>query len=421
MPRPLTALSVNNAKPDPKRRVEITDGVTPGLRLVVQPSGSKSWAFRYEVAGRPTKVTFGPASGPGALSLAEAREQAGQARRGLNAGADPAAERKAVKVAAIARVEAEAPNDLVEDVVEQFIEKYAKVETRESSWRETKRILDREVVPLWKGRRLSSLDDRDVLGLLDIIVDRGSPIMANRVFAAVRKMCGWAVKRRIVDANPCDRVEPPSSEKSRDRVLKDDELARVLHAADELGWPFGVMFKMLALTAARRDEVAEMRWGEVDLDKALWTIPRERVKTDSAHEVPLSAPVLSLLRAAPNSPKADQKAARAKDFVFTTNDRTSISGFSRAKARLDVIVAADGAPLTPWRTHDLRRTAATGMARLGVALPTTEKVLNHTSGTFGGIVGVYQRHGYENEKRDALDRWAGYVVDLAPILAPTTV
>lgn len=419
MPRPLTALAVNNAKPDPTRRVEITDGATPGLRLVIQSSGSKSWAFRYEVAGRPTKVTFGPASGPGALSLAEAREQAGQARRGLNAGADPAAERKAVKAAAVARVEAEAPHDLVEDVVEQFIEKYAKVETRESSWRETKRILDREVGGVWKGRRLSSLDDRDVMALLDGVVDRGSPIMANRVFAALRKMCGWAVKRRIIPANPCDRVDPPSPEKTRDRVLKNEELARVLRASDGLGWPFGTLFKVLALTAQRRDEVADMRWSEVDFDAKLWTIPRERVKNDSAHEVPLSAAVLALLRSTETCPAPGDKAT---GFVFTTNGRTPVSGFGKAKLRLDAMIAAESGPLaSPWRIHDLRRTAATGMARLGVALPTTEKVLNHVSGTHGGIVGVYQRHGYEDEKRDALVRWAACVVGLVPALAPPAV
>ena len=136
----------------------------------------------------------------------------------------------------------------------------------------------------------------------------------------------------------------------------------------------------------------------MDLDTATWTLPKERAKNGQAHVVPLSAPAVAILRALPRIDRSD--------LVFTSNGRTAVSGFSKAKDRID---AALGEGVPAWVLHDLRRTAATGMARLGVALPTIEKVLNHTSGSFGGIVGVYQRHGFDAEKRHALAAWGSFV------------
>ena len=146
-----------------------------------------------------------------------------------------------------------------------------------------------------------------------------------------------------------------------------------------------------------------MRWSEIDFDARLWTIPKERVKNGVAHAVPLSAAALAVLAALPRI--GDGTA----DLVFTTNGRTPVQGFGKAKNRLDLATSADGGPLAPWRLHDLRRTAATGMARLGVMLPVVERVLNHTSGTFGGVAGVYQRHDFAAEKREGLDRWGQHI------------
>jgi integrase len=155
----------------------------------------------------------------------------------------------------------------------------------------------------------------------------------------------------------------------------------------------------LALTGQRRDEVARMRWTEVDLDKRLWTLPRERTKADRPHEVPLSNGALDILQAVPR--------VTGSPFVLTTNNGASpVSGFSKAKRRLDALLPAD---MPPWRLHDLRRTAASGMARLGVNLPVIEKVLNHASGSFAGIVGVYQRHSFADEKRAALEAWGRHI------------
>jgi integrase len=189
-------------------------------------------------------------------------------------------------------------------------------------------------------------------------------------------------------------------------VLTDDELRTIWHACDKIGWPFGPMVKLLMLTAQRRDEVAEMRWSEIDIDAKTWTLARERVKNDQAHVVPLSDAAIEVLGSLP-------RVKGKGDFVFTTTGDSPIAGFSRAKDRLDDAVSETlPSALERWTFHDLRRTAATGMARLGIDLPVIERVLNHISGSFGGIVGVYQRHNFADKQRGALQAWGRFVDNL---------
>ncbi len=381
----------------PGARREVPDGLLRGLYLVIQPSGARSWAVRYRnAAGTPRKHTLGTYP---AIDLRSARELAQHALIEVAKGSDPAADRKS------ARTGAKVPSDrdIVEKVADQFIERYAKANTK--SWAETKRILDREVVAHWRGRHLAAIGRADVHDLLDGVVDRGSPVMANRVLAALRKMCSWSVDRGIIAASPCDKIKAPTAERSRDRVLSDDELRGLWAATDAIGWPFGALVKILLLTGQRRDEVGKMRWSEIDLDGKLWILPKERSKNAQAHAVPLSGPVLAILAGLPRI-----ASAKGQDYVFTVTGKTAVSGFSGAKERIDALLAAShGEPVPAWVLHDLRRTAATGMARLGTALPVVERVLNHVSGSFGGIVGVYQKHGFADEKRHALTTWAAFV------------
>lgn len=196
-------------------------------------------------------------------------------------------------------------------------------------------------------------------------------------------------------------MRAPTAEKSRDRVLSDDELRAILQACDRLNEPFGALIKLLALTAQRRDEVGQMTWREVDLDSRVWTIPKERAKNGIAHDVPLSDSAVKVLAGV-------RRIAGSRGLVFTTTGETPVSGFSKIKKRLDA--AVPDAP--PWVLHDLRRTAASGMARLGINLSVVEKVLNHISGSFGGVTGIYQRHKFANEKRVALEMWAAHVQTL---------
>jgi integrase len=456
MAKALTPVSIKNAKPGRARR-EIPDGGCKGLYLVIQPGGAKSWAFRYRFAGQPKKLTIGPVYlGNGKddepdhaeidqpNTLAGARELAVAAARQVAKGTDPA--RQKFRDKAEARQAAEnallLDRDTVEAVARLFIEKHARAHTKERSWIQAARYIGLkpdpedesklirtesggEILSRWGSRTVHEITRRDVHELLDAIVARGAPIMANRVLAHIRKLFNWAVSRDIIPVSPCAGVSPPSAETSRDRTLTDAELRLVWLGANAIGRPFGPLVQALILTLQRRDEVAGMRRKE--LRERSWIIPKERTKNGIEHDVPLSAAASELLAGVPTIGKAG--------LVFTVTGDTAISGFSRAKERLDAEISKiqrseaaqrggnpdDFEPLPNWTLHDLRRTGASGMARLGIQLPVIEKILNHTSGSFRGVVGVYQRHSYSDEKRSALTTWANFVQSVVSDKQPSNV
>ncbi len=413
MAKALTELSLKNLKPGPTRREE-PDGKVPGLYYVIQPSGSTSWALRFRHLGKPCKLTIGG----GAIPLPAARDLAREALVKIARGENPAAEKIETKRAA--RADARRESDLVEKVVETFIERVVEKKYRDSSAREEKRILNREISPRWKGRALGEIGRADVHDLLDAIVDRDAPILANRTLATFKRLCNWAVERGIIKASPCDGLKPPAAEQSRDRVLTDAEVGAFWQACDAIGWPFGPLAKTLLLTAQRRDEVGAMAWAEVDLPGKKWTIPKERAKNGVAHEVPLSDAAVAILKALPridDGKKPDQETKakiKQSDLVFTTTGKTPVSGFSKAKEQIDAAMVEilkaeagdDFKEPARWTFHDLRRTAASGMAGLGIAPHVVEAVLNHKSGTIKGVAAVYNRYSYADEKKAALDAWA---------------
>ena len=397
MAKALTIRALENARPGKARR-EIPDGHMPGLYFIVQPSGAKSWAARYRFGGKPRKLTLGAFP---ALKLSDARAAAGAALRAVAEGRDPAEEKVEAK-----RRAKEAPaehSDSVPAVIELFIARHVRPNNRSAD--ETERMLRKEVAKPWERKSLHQITRRDVVELMDQIVDRGSPYTANWVFGLVRKLANWAIERGIIEASPVAGLKPPAVETSRDRVLSDDELRLFWQATGAAGYPFGPLFRLLLLTGQRRDEVAAMTWSEIDLDGATWSIPKERSKNGRAHDVPLPGAAVEILKGLPRV--AD------RDLVFSTTGRTPVSGYSRAKERLDATMEKLAEEEIPeWRLHDLRRTVASGMARLGINLPVIEKVLNHVSGSFRGIVGVYQRHSFADEKRAALEAWSRFVVGL---------
>jgi integrase len=290
-------------------------------------------------------------------------------------------------------------NDHVDKVVATFINLYARPNTRD--WKESARLL-KQFADAWKGRSLPEIGKADIHLVLDKIVARGAPVAANRAFAQLRKMCRWAVSRGIIERSPCDGVDPPSVEKSRDRVLDMNELRLVWRAADNLGFPFGPIVKLLALTGQRRSEVGGMEWREGDLEKSLWTIPAQRSKNKRQHALPLSPQAIEIIERLPKF--------SGSRFVFSPGE-TAPSGFSRAKTRLEGFIAKlnGGGAIPPWILHDIRRSVASGLAALGINLPVIERCLNHVSGSFAGIVGVYQKHNFSDEMRVAMERWGRHV------------
>jgi integrase len=229
------------------------------------------------------------------------------------------------------------------------------------------------------------------------MVVSGAPGRANHALAAIKKLMNWAVDRGMIEINMIAGVKPPTKIIPRERILSDPEISRFMEAAQVEGYPFGTICLILLLTAQRRGEVTGMKWSEMDFEHLVWVIPGTRAKNGMLHEVPLSTPVVEILRALPRF--------EGSDYVFTTTGTTVVSGLGNAKYRLEKAVGS-----FDWWVHDLRRTAASGMARLGVAPHVVEKVLNHKSGLISGVAAVYNRYGYQSEKRQALEAWANWVM-----------
>jgi len=376
----LSTLKIEKAPPPSSGRSELWDSQTRGLGIRITPSGTKTWVMMYRLDGKQRRLTLGRYPD---LSLADARAEAAKHLTTIAKGTDPV---ELLEIQKRGRIEKR--SNRLDHVSEEFIARYAKPKNR--SWKETQRILNREVIPHWGKRLVADITRRDVITLIDDIFDR-APFMANRTLSAIRRFFNWCVERDMLALNPAAGIKPPAVEKSRDRVLSDEEVKVFWTACDALGWPFGPAFKLMLVTGQRRYEVAGMRWDDLDTESALWTLSRVQTKSDRLHEVPLSSLALEIIESLP----------RTGEYVFTTNGKTHISGFSKAKRKFD-----EASKLTDWRLHDLRRTVASGMARIGVAPHVIEKVLNHGGGQISGVAAIYNRHGYANEKSGALDAWS---------------
>jgi integrase len=380
--RALTAAAVSRLKPPKIGQVDHFDKGFPGLALRISYGGAKTWVYFYRLHGRQCRLTLG--TWP-AMELGGARAAWQAARTIVGKGENPARQRPAAA-------------DSFEAVADEWLKRD---QAHNRSHDEVRRVIDRDVKPAWRGRQISTIGRRDVLELIDAIADRGAITLARRTHAHLHRLFRWSVGRGILEVNPMTDLPKPGAAVKRDRTLADPELALVWRAAVDTEWPFGPAIRLLILTAARRTEIGSLRWSEIAGD----TIRLEgtRTKSGEPHSIPLAPQVVALIDGLPR--------VAGSDFVFTTTGRTAVSGWSKAKELLDKAVTDlnRGRPLPAWRAHDLRRTAATGLQRLGVSLQVIEAILGHVSGTRAGIVGVYQRHHFDDEKRAALEAWARHL------------
>jgi integrase len=319
--------------------------------------------------------------------LAEARDAWREARQEVAKGRDPA------------RKDGKAATDF-RGVFEEWL---LRDQGENRSKALVARKLEKDVLPFWQHRPISDIGRRDALDVIDRIADRGAVITARRVHAHLHRLFKWAVGRGIIDFNPLASVPKPGSETKRDRVLSDEELVAVWKAADEIGHPYGSIIKLLILTGCRREEIGQLKWSEIDGDKIV--LGGQRTKNGEAHIIPLSAPACAIIEDLPR--------IAGCEFVITHNGVKPVAAWGRAKALIDAI-----ANIAPWVVHDLRRTTATGLQKLGTPLQVTEAVLGHTGGSRAGVVGIYQRHDYANEKRTALEVWGAHVMALVEGRAP---
>jgi integrase len=390
MSRMLTARYVATVAPKGTRQ-EIADAGCLGLYLIVQPTGSKSWAARYRRPdGKSAKLTIGSVAD---YSLAAARAAAADARDRVDQGADPAARRQ-VSVATT--------GDSVGAHAAQFLAKHVAVHNRKSTERGCEYTFGNIVLPAWRGRAVQDIRRHDVIELVERTVTERGPFAARKLTRTLSKFFGWLMTRDVIAASPCAAVSAilPPQPKSRERTLSDAELAALLKAAatDD---PADRAIWILALTGCRRDEVGGMCWSEWDSVTRTWTIPGERTKNHRAHTVPLPTQAWEIINARPRI--ADS------DFVFTSSGERPINGWHKTKRRLS---AKAGLVEESWRIHDLRRSTAAALQRLKVRTEVIERILNHRSGTFRGVVGTYQTDPLELEVQAALQRWADQIEEL---------
>lgn len=361
-----------------------------GFALRVFPSGEKSWVFIYTFQGRKRRMTLGKYP---TMTLKKAKSEHRKALEMLqNDKKDPAFEKQKEKAEA-------RDSSSVEGLIEEYLEKHAKPNKR--SWEEDQRMLYKDIRPTWGKRKAKDITRRDVIQILDKIKERGSPIIANRTLACVRRMFNFAIKRALLDASPCIMIEAPAKENRRDRYLSTEEIKIFWYGLDNapMSEAIKLALKFLLVTAQRKTEVISAEWSEIDFTTNVWTIPATKAKNGFAHRVPLSKLALEVL--------AEVKKINADSRWLFTSERTNvpIRGQSVDHALRRSLHVFSG--IKSFCVHDCRRTAATHMAGLRISGETLSRILNHAKK--GVTEQHYIKHGYDDEKRHALDAWGCHI------------
>lgn len=401
MPRvSMTDRFLATVKPTPGARTDYFDSVTTGMALRVGERGHKGWSFHFTSPrdGRRARVALGTYP---ALSLAMARGRALEARGYVDEGKDPrdvfAAETSGAMTVA--------------DLIESYLEKHVRPNLRSAPAIE--RRIEKNVIPLIGAVRVADIHKRDINRVLDPILARGSRIMAARAFEDIRAVFRWAMARGDIDHNPMGGMKHPGTSKPRERTLEDDEIRVLWNGLPETlarSKSCQRIIKLCLVTAQRVGEVAGMRIDEIDLKARAWNLPGARTKNGKSHRVPLSDLALAIIKEA----MADANKGRKKSspFVFPCGDDGALSPLAVGRTIYRAQEATKERPLgrfglKHWTAHDLRRTALTNFAKLGIAPVVAGAVANHLSVTKGTVtLSVYTQYSYDREKREALDQWA---------------
>ena len=393
----LTDAKVRSLKAKTKR-YEVWETGRSGFGLRVSPSANKSWFYFYRFEGKNRRMTLGVYP---EMTVEKAHSAHAKAREQLIKGIDPN------ELLIQSNIEHRGP-PTVSQLVNEYIEKWAK--PRKRTWEEDARMLSKDVIPQFGKRKAKDIKRRDIVLLMDGIVERGSPITANRTLRVIKKMFSFAVKRGVLDASPCMEIDPPAKENQRERVLTEEEIKMFWFGLDKakMSDATKLVLRLLLITAQRKGEVSQAEWSEIDLRNMWWTIPKERSKNERIHRVPLSPMALDIFR------QAKVRLGDSK-WVFPSSKGQPITprSISRAIRNNSEKKSSDNHKHTPpygdffridhFVPHDLRRTATSMMTGSGVDELHVSKVLNHT------ISGVTSRHynhyTYDKEKQQALETW----------------
>lgn len=381
----------------PADKVEIVywSNDLPGFGLRIRAGGAKAWLVMYRTkTGEQRKATLGD---PASVPFQVARKRAAELIASAKTGGDPHGEARRAR------------NEIkTGDLVERYLARQ-KPRMRPRSYEELRRHLETHARPL-HGGAAARLTQRAIAEMLQRLAEQ-KPITANRVRASLSAMFTWAMRSGLVSSNPIVATFKPAEERTRERVLSDDELRLIWGAAGD--GDHGCIVRLLMLTGARREEVAGMRWSEIipnDDGTAVWTLPSERSKNNLPHMLTLPAMVIAQLPAL-----RQKRDGQPRDLLFGEADNP-YSGWSRSKERLDRRIAKlnGGEPIAPWVLHDLRRTFVSRLNDRGIAEPhIIEALVNHQGGIGrAGIAGVYNRAAYRTQKAAALARWADHIAGL---------
>jgi integrase len=380
----LTDSKVKSLRPKQSRYIVWEEGGT-GLGVRVSPADRKSFIYMYRFEGKPRMMTLGPYP---KLKLVSARLKVAQAKERLSKEIDPGQELLDAKESARGA-------HSIKALIDEYIEKWAK--PRKRSWKEDERILRKDVQPIWGRKKAETIKRRDIVLLLDEIVDRGAPIQANRTLAVIRKMFNFALSRGILEQSPCVQIPAPSKENQRDRVLSDEEIRTIWLSLEDAGMVQGIqlVLKLQLITGQRKGEIVGAEWNDINLKQGWWTIPKEKAKNNLPHRVPLSPLALKIL-------KETKALSKDSSFLFPspTKENAHITEPAIDRAIRNNRELFDIDHFVP---HDLRRTVASQITAMGIPRLTVSKILNHVE---SGVTAVYDRHSYDKEKQKALDKWS---------------
>ncbi|HVI15041.1 MAG TPA: tyrosine-type recombinase/integrase [Pseudolabrys sp.] len=366
------------------------DDDVPGFGLRLRESGARNFVFQYKLGERHRRMNLGAVS---AVTLGEARKTAATLYHRVKLGEEPAGDKADAKIKVAETFAA---------VTARFLE-YKRSRLRPRSYPDVERHLLVHSKAL-HGLQLAKIERRDIATVIAAVADNSGGVTGNRVRTSLSTFFSWAMMHGLIDSNPVVGTAR-NREQSRDRVLDPVELRIIWNNLPDDH--FGAIMRLLALTGQRANEIAALRWSEIRDDVIV--LPSDRTKNHRAHIVPLNAPTRAIIEAQPRRTNA---AGRPRDLIFGHGEGP-FSGWSNAKEKLDQqITKAAGKPLPHWTPHDLRRTAATMMAEVGVQPHVIEAVLNHVSGHRAGVAGIYNRASYEREKAAALDLWGGRLMTI---------
>lgn len=374
------------------------DTEVKGFGVKITPAGKKVYILQYRLGGAGTKTQRYTIGAHGTWTPELARKEAKRLLALVDQGKDPADDK---------RQRVREATDLTFNAVADRFEALEVPNKWPKSGDFVKDVLRLHLRPKFGKRSLPSITGQEIIAALDDL--KGGPALRRNVYSVVHRMLRWSKGRGELSANPLEDIEAPKPVASRNRVLPDRELRLVWIASEELGPIFCALVRLLLVTGQRRDEVAAVDWRELDRERAEWLLPASRAKNGREHLIPLSPQAVALFDALAGGEQWPKKG-----YVLTTDGgKSRVSGFSKAKRKLDEQIADliedDEAPVDPWRFHDLRRSAATGLQRLRIPSDWIEAAQNRRK---GGMAGVYQRYEFADEKREALDAWGSHIAGL---------